>query len=271
MDLQVQSSCPYLGEDHLGCVSIMLHRVNDIHFERARTTTDHTNSNIKNANDRRTSHGSSTCQRVRLNHFPFKHFNTCGPERRSPAHPTTLFSTQPFVNRSNGNFTCSCRQTFGQRGCLDNLLVVLECSRFPVRIPVALANTLHDGDGRVLRQCTFLATVGKAVNLVVRVAAVEERDRVTLLATLVDHPVEIADVAIVRPGLVSLPTNDGFKFCLDLPSHEHVSKIDNVCAFDRSNVEPLPRALLPDLQSIDFVLHEQGHGAKVGVSTNSPR
>jgi len=124
-------------------------------------------------------------------------------------------STQLTRKRSNGNRMCSCRKSLRQRRRLDNLLVIFERRRFPIRVLVVLTDAFHDGNGRVFCRRAFLTTVWKAVDLVIGVATEEERYRVTLLATLVDHSVEVADVAIIRPDRVSSPTFDGILFYVE--------------------------------------------------------
>lgn len=73
---------------------------------------------------------------------------------------------------------------------------------FAVRLSVCATNAVHDGDGGVLGSSTLLAAVRKAMDLVVRVATVEERYGVALLAALIDDPVGVADVLVVGPDYV---------------------------------------------------------------------
>jgi hypothetical protein len=151
--------------------------------------------------------------------------------------------------RSNSNCACSRRETFGHSWRIDDLLAVLERRRLSIGLSVALANALHDGDGRVFRWSAFFATVWKTVDGVIGVAAVEERNRVALFAALVDHPVEVTDITVVRPVRVSncSSTNDSFAPRGYSPPCHHVTKVNNVGPCDRGNVKPLLRALLPDL------------------------
>jgi hypothetical protein len=122
-----------------------------------------------------------------------------------------------------------------QRRSMDDLVFVLERRSLSVRVFVTLTNTFHHCDRRVLGRRAFLATIRKTVNQVIWVSAVEEWHGVPLFTRLVDDSVEVADVTIIGPVSVSLSIAMLVLFP-DSPSHEHVSEVYDVCAFDWSNL-----------------------------------
>lgn len=152
-------------------------------------------------------------------------------------HQKTRFVTTQFVQAGRlPDETCSLSYHRHHDLCL-NLWTGFgfECFGCSKAGLVTTTNTVHNTDWWVLGCLSFLETIGQAIDHIVRISTIKERDRVAFLARLVDNAVKVGDIPVIRP-LRRSERRKLTKHEKSLPAHEHIPKVDHICTFRWDNL-----------------------------------